>query len=212
MVNYKYNFFPPQISELKRINNFHKENEIFAHQSIKVPVQAFSLLTEATSNNLASNETGPTINDAAATSNGDTLETEDDVFASREKQIINLISKPIVATIVQPHSLEMEQLASTIVQSHESRVDTDEFHCDVTGISESDRLLGSSEYATTDGDATQSLSVRFADSLSCSGDDWGISWMQLLGFSLLLGFAGPIIYILYLTDFSSSSHHHLTHH
>ncbi|XP_008556573.2 lysM and putative peptidoglycan-binding domain-containing protein 4 [Microplitis demolitor] len=34
------------ISELKRINNIHKENEIYARRVIKIPVQPFSILTE----------------------------------------------------------------------------------------------------------------------------------------------------------------------
>ncbi|XP_076637742.1 lysM and putative peptidoglycan-binding domain-containing protein 3 isoform X3 [Colletes latitarsis] len=34
------------ISELKRINKIHKENEIFAKRFIKVPIQPFSILSE----------------------------------------------------------------------------------------------------------------------------------------------------------------------
>lgn len=41
---------------------------------------------------------------------------------------------------------------------------------------------------------------------SCSGADWGLSWFQLICFFLLLGFAGPIIYVLYIAE-SSNKHH-----
>lgn len=43
------------------------------------------------------------------------------------------------------------------------------------------------------------------DIFKCSGDNWGLSWMQLLVFSLLLSFAGPIIYILYIAEYSAKA-------
>jgi hypothetical protein len=35
---------------------------------------------------------------------------------------------------------------------------------------------------------------------SCNVADWGMSWLQLLICSLLLGFAGPVLYVIYLTE------------
>lgn len=60
--------------------------------------------------------------------------------------------------------------------------------------SEADQLL-SSESITEN--------FQLTDTFKCSGDDCGLSWTQVLGFSLLLGFAGLIIYILYIVEFSS---------
>ena len=39
--------------------------------------------------------------------------------------------------------------------------------------------------------------------LSCNGADWGLSWLQLIICSLLLGFAGPVLYVIYLTEDSN---------
>jgi hypothetical protein len=38
---------------------------------------------------------------------------------------------------------------------------------------------------------------------SCNGADWGLSWLQLLIWSLLLGFAGPVLYVIYVTEGSN---------
>lgn len=35
---------------------------------------------------------------------------------------------------------------------------------------------------------------------SCNGADWGLSVLQLVICSLLLGFAGPVLYVIYLTE------------
>jgi hypothetical protein len=45
-----------------------------------------------------------------------------------------------------------------------------------------------------------SLSNGGKSMYSCSGADWGLSWLQLLICSLLLGFAGPVLYVIYLTE------------
>lgn len=63
-----------QLSELKRINNIHKENEIFARRSLKVPVQPFSIFTET--NN----------------------EPESIASTSNNEQVINVLLNPISHT------------------------------------------------------------------------------------------------------------------
>jgi hypothetical protein len=48
-----------------------------------------------------------------------------------------------------------------------------------------------------------SLSKDEKSMYSCNGADWGLSWLQLLICSLLLGFAGPVLYVIYLTEDSN---------
>lgn len=63
---------------------------------------------------------------------------------------------------------------------------------------EHDRLLNDTE-------STEIVESCETDIFKCSGDNWGLSWMQLLVFSLLLSFAGPIIYILYIAEYSAKA-------
>lgn len=55
-------------------------------------------------------------------------------------------------------------------------------------------------------DSTEVAESCETDIFKCSGDNWGLSWMQLLVFSLLLSFAGPIIiYILYIAEYPTKA-------
>lgn len=45
-----------------------------------------------------------------------------------------------------------------------------------------------------------SLSKDEKSMYSCNGADWDLSWLQLLICFLLLGFAGPVLYVIYLTE------------
>lgn len=45
-----------------------------------------------------------------------------------------------------------------------------------------------------------SLATNERSMFSCNGADWGLSVLQLIICSLLLGFAGPVLYVIYLTE------------
>lgn len=163
-----------QISELKRINNIHKDNEIFAHRSIKVPMQPYSILTETLNPNIELSKNQTDVFD-------DTLENHPST--SREDQITNLITTPVF-----PYSSNVDAINNIILNSvcepaHDTFNAEDEL--------ETDHLITLTERRN---------GIGFADPFKCSGSDWGLSWFHLLGFSLILGFAGPIIYIIYITD------------
>ncbi|XP_015514060.1 lysM and putative peptidoglycan-binding domain-containing protein 3 isoform X1 [Neodiprion lecontei] len=174
------------ISELKRINKIHKENEIFAHRTIKVPVVAFSLLTETL------NQTENTDNNDGKI--GDLITIEDTpANSSREEQIINLIALP---TPVPPLKSNFDY--TTLNTICETPANQCENTLDVLEDGENDQLLAAEE---------SSPEQHSVYKLSCSGADWGLSWPQLVGCSLLLGLAGPlIIYFLFLAE-TSSKHH-----
>ncbi|XP_063991026.1 lysM and putative peptidoglycan-binding domain-containing protein 3 isoform X2 [Diachasmimorpha longicaudata] len=157
------------ISELKRINNIHKENEIFAHRVIKVPVPPFSIFTE-------NNETTDNLINLNPP---ETIETESPTI-KREEEIINLITTP---TVVPSTSADINSvILNSVCEPLTSGIDQVNC-CD----EEDDKLL--QEHPTT------AVETRVIDPFKCSGADWGLSWIHLLGFSLLLGSVGPVIYI-----------------
>ena len=166
------------MSELKRINNIDKDNEIFAHRSIKVPVQPFSILTETL--NKIQNEGA----------NDCTYELEKP-STSKEEEILNLITTPIV---VAPPRSEINNIILNSILEPRSANETSENVDDTEDV----QLLSPSEREITP-------KANLNDTFSCSGADWGLSWFQLLGVSLLLGLAGPIIYIFFIAD--ASNHH-----
>lgn len=164
---------------MKRINKIHKENEIHARRFIKVPVQPFSLLTEAlgqTESEQSQSEVSiPPPNEEA--SDTQTESVRNPIVTELPKAEINTI---ILNSICEPLSSYNSNNALELASS------------------DCDQLLTLTE--------SNSNNSHLTDTFKCSGDDCGLSWTLLLGFSLLLGFAGPIIYILYITEFSFKSH------
>ncbi|XP_043258134.1 lysM and putative peptidoglycan-binding domain-containing protein 3 [Colletes gigas] len=172
------------ISELKRINKIHKENEIFAKRFIKVPIQPFSILSET----LEQSRSGQADqNDVSIlSSEGETAN------AATNDSLIDLIKKPVVTELPEA---EINTIILNSVCEPLSSFNSNNL-LEITS-SECDTLLTLTE--------SNSNNSHLTDTFKCSGDDCGLSWTQLLGFSLLLGFAGPIIYILYITQFSSKN-------
>ena len=166
---------------MKRINSIHKDNEIFAHRSIKVPIQPYSILSETLTK----------VEDEKISKN---LETENP-STSKEQEILNLITTPIIFTA--PKSGINNIVLNSVLEP--LSINESSEHIDA----EDAQLLSPSEREITP-------KATFNDSFKCSGADWGLSWLQLLGFILLLGLAGPIIYILYIAD--ASKHHSVPEH
>ncbi|XP_015112156.1 lysM and putative peptidoglycan-binding domain-containing protein 3 [Diachasma alloeum] len=167
------------ISELKRINNIHKENEIFARRVIKVPVPPFSIFTE-------NNDTSDNLIDINPPENNE----NESPNVKREEEIINLISTPTVvpSTSTDINSVILNSVCEPLASGIEQ-----ENCCD----GEDDTLLRERTNATAES--------RVVDTFKCSGADWGLSWIHLLAFSLLLGCAGPVIYIYCIAE---SEHNH----
>ncbi|XP_011686728.1 PREDICTED: lysM and putative peptidoglycan-binding domain-containing protein 3 isoform X1 [Wasmannia auropunctata] len=170
------------ISELKRINKIDKENEIYAKPYIKVPVQPFSILTETPPESQGDNAI------ATATS----VQCQGEAPARTEEQLIDLGA---TSTSTESSNTEINTIILNSVceplSSYNSSADSPEI-----SHTEHDVLL--------EGNAENAGTAEFCepDMFKCSGDNWGLSWTQLLVFSLLLSFAGPIIYILYITEYS----------
>ncbi|XP_076637740.1 lysM and putative peptidoglycan-binding domain-containing protein 3 isoform X1 [Colletes latitarsis] len=173
------------ISELKRINKIHKENEIFAKRFIKVPIQPFSILSET----LEQSRSGQADQNEVSILSPE----EETANAATNDSLIDLIKIPVVTELPEA---EINTIILNSVCEPLSSFNSNNL-LEITS-SECDTLLTLTE--------SNSNNSHLTDTFKCSGDDCGLSWTQLLGFSLLLGFAGPIIYILYITQFSSKNH------
>ncbi|KAK2589230.1 hypothetical protein KPH14_002032 [Odynerus spinipes] len=171
------------ISELKRINKIHKENEIYARRFIKVPVQPFSILTESL-------DQVPDVSEEKL----DTIIRSESGTNTRVQPLINLVDVPV------PTNLPNTEINSIILNSVcEPLALYKSNNLPEVSYTECDQLLSSTE--------NEVVESHLMDTFKCSGDDCGLSWAQLLGVSLLLGFAGPIIYILYITEYSTKTNH-----
>ncbi|XP_076235583.1 lysM and putative peptidoglycan-binding domain-containing protein 3 [Calliopsis andreniformis] len=176
------------ISELKRINKIHKENEIHARRFIKVPVQPFSLLTET----LEQIQSGQSQSEVSIPA------TNEEASSIQKDPLLDIMKNPIVTELPKA---EINAIILNSVCEPLSSYNSSNFL--ELPNSEGDLLLTSTE--------SNSNSAHLTDTFKCSGDDCGLSWTQLLGFSLLLGFAGPIIYILYIAEFSFKNHSSTNH-
>jgi len=166
---------------LKRINKIDKENEIYAKPYIKVPVQPFSILTETLSESQG--------NDVIATSE----QCQKEAPVRMEEQLIDLGA---MSTSTESSNTEINTIILNSVcepLSSYNSANTPE-----TPYTEYDTLLDDTEN-------TEIAESCETDMFKCSGDNWGLSWTQLLVFSLLLSFAGPIIYILYIAEYSTKT-------
>ncbi|XP_031833503.1 lysM and putative peptidoglycan-binding domain-containing protein 3 [Nomia melanderi] len=173
------------ISEIKRINKIHKENEIHARRFIKIPVQPFSLLTE-TVEEIQSEQAGSS-EVSMSTANEEVIST------SIQNPLLNIMKNPVVTQLpkAEINAIILNSVCEPLSSYNNSN------SLEIVSA-ESDQLLTSTD--------SNSNGTHVTDTFKCSGDDCGLSWTQLLGFSLLLGFAGPIIYILYIAEFSSKNH------
>ncbi|XP_011498634.1 PREDICTED: lysM and putative peptidoglycan-binding domain-containing protein 4 [Ceratosolen solmsi marchali] len=172
------------ISDIKRINSIYKDNEIHAYQSIKVPVQPYSLLTESIDRTSEINQivdlTPPVIVKA-------------DHTISRENQMISLLTIPVLpSSSVEINSIILNSTIEPLLQYNN---ESSQFTQDTEAV----KLINSIESHEVNS------SNNFVNIFKCSGADWALSWCQLLCFSLFLGFAGPIIYVLYITEFKDHS-------
>ncbi|GAB1861836.1 LysM and putative peptidoglycan-binding domain-containing protein 3 [Camponotus japonicus] len=145
-----------------------------------------------------------------------------------------IYAKPYIKVPVQPFSILTESQDENIVtstQSQEKLPAKEEQLIDIISTTESSKTeinaiilnsvceplssynnANSSEIPHTEHDrllndteSTEIVESYETDIYKCSGDNWGLSWMQLLVFSLLLSFAGPIIYILYIAEYSAKA-------
>lgn len=171
---------------MKRINNIHKDNEIFARRTIKVPVTPYSVLTELI-------PTPPPQQPFPSTSNQD----------STSLMMHNLLQNPVENKL---------HLQSDIPNGTDTK--DGDFAIDCNAVVLNSTLAPSvlpytdaeqSEYVSED---TQLLPNKpkvpveavVVKQLTSQGADFGLKWYHLICCLLVLGVVTPLLYVMfYLT-------------
>ncbi|CAK1550692.1 unnamed protein product [Leptosia nina] len=173
--------FHCSISELKRINQIHKDNEIYARRTIKVPVTPYSVLTELI----------PTIKPEVP-------KPSTSIHAPTTLTMENLMENPVQNKIVQKVDNEVKDdfeidcnavvLNSTLAPSVIPYTDTEPNET----VSEDTQLLPNKDRV--------SVEAVVVKQLTSQGADFGLKWFHLVCFVLVLGVIAPIVYVLFYLD------------
>lgn len=177
---------------MKRINHIHKDNEIFARRTIKVPVTPYSVLTELipssetaepvpTSSSMPQNHSSihELMNNTQSENhnlpNNNNTESNDDFAIDCNAVVLNSTLAPAVIPYTDAESTET--------------------------ITEDTQLLPNKK-------TRESLDAVVVKELTSHGADFGLKWYHLLGFVLIVGAVIPIVYIILKVE--NPEHHELT--
>ncbi|XP_068620474.1 lysM and putative peptidoglycan-binding domain-containing protein 3 isoform X2 [Battus philenor] len=176
------------ISELKRINHIHKDNEIFARRTIKVPVTPYSVLTEL----IPSPE-------------------ESQPSPSTSKQCIPSRSIPNLLQSTKINGLTNEVLKDGIGNTNNKENDC-AIDCNTVVLNST---LTPSVIPYTDSEQNEAISedtqllpnkpkmsveAVVVKELTSHGADFGLKWFHLVCCMLVLGVVIPLVYILFYLD------------
>lgn len=179
------NFVHLQIAELKRLNNIHRENEIYAKRTIKVPNRPFSTALA-----------GVHISGTSSPEENAALKKDIDVNSINSKLNVTLLNIP----------------------SNSAGNETD-FNNIIFNSSISAKICDNSDVAEDASDEEVTLLPTVAHevveepevtALSCSGADGDIPWIALIVCIVILVFAVPLIYVLYIYEHPLLYHHNHT--
>lgn len=170
------------ISELKRINQIHKDNEIFARRTIKVPVTPYSVLTE-----LMPSKTETTPSTSTNTSNAishllsanNELFSQDNILTNQANENDDLQCSIDCNSVVMNSSI-----APSIVPYTDSEQNDP--------ATEDTQLLPPKEKI--------SVEAVVVKELTSHGADFGLKWFHLLCVVLILGVVTPLWYIMFYLD------------
>lgn len=176
-------FYCP-ISELKRINHIHKDNEIFARRTVKVPVTPYSVLTERLPT------TQPGFEPIPSTS------THIQLNSSMQELIPSLPSSFGQPSVISNNVLSINNgdfavdcnavvMNSTLTPSLVPYTDTES----TEPVSEDTQLLPNKQKI--------SVEAVVVKELTSHGADLGLKWFHLVCCMLVLGVVIPIVYVLF---------------
>ncbi|KAG6456523.1 hypothetical protein O3G_MSEX009776 [Manduca sexta] len=162
------------ISELKRINHIHKDNEIFARRTIKVPVTPYSVLTELIP--VAQNEPVPS--------------TSSEIPNSIQELIHNGVPQTNVSQTQDDHcaiDCNAVVMNSTVTPAVIPYTDAEP----IEQFTEDTQLLPKEKIPV------EAVVVK---EFTSHGADFGLKWFHLLGLVVILGIIVPILYIMLKID------------
>lgn len=203
-INFLFYF---QISELKRLNKIHKDNEIFALRTVKIPVIPGSLVLEKIGNANDISESNNLIDFEAVCSSSSVITDLATSNILKSDSLVDSVENiPGVSSIdcitnkisVNRGLITVSDSLIAVDRSFNSALSTNvssNLVCSTNLENESQKHLLESVENIPAEDVEHS---RF--SLSCSGADWGLSWIHLVICTLILAFACPIIYIVYIAE------------
>lgn len=177
--------FHCSISELKRINHIHKDNEIFARRTIKVPVTPYSVLTELVP-----------------------LQPVEPVPSTSSQNSTSLTMNNLLLNPVENKSSQQYNLTNSTEKKE------DDFAIDCNEVVLNSTLTPSvipytdtdnNEFASED---TQLLSNKpkvpveavVVKQLTSQGADFGLKWYHLVCCLLVVGVITPLLYIMFYLD------------
>lgn len=188
------------IEELKRLNNIHKDNEIYARRSLKVPYRPF---TAALAGIHSSGKNSPEKSDLEDLTKipvvtkevltkklSSTFLTLPSTSAESEESDVNKVifnSNLINSSRVPPHSNnKFNYKSASIVDNLDHDIPDEEVRLLPQEIPEPE--------------------VTVVSRYSCNGADGDISWIALIVVIVVLIFAVPIIYVLYIYEHPEQYH------
>lgn len=160
------------VAQIKQANNILRENEVFALRKVRIPVSAFSSLRDEV----------PAVHSAHLNSK----KTSESICMEDDTVPVGSLVTETDWDVRGPNQSDEElrdPLLTPIPQPRLPLVD-----------------LSSSEPLDLDLSKPIVQEKRSEGMLQCSGADCGISWIALLVCTLVLGFAGPLIYIFFLYE------------
>ena len=216
---------------MKRLNKIEKEIEIHARKTIKVPVNAHTILLHTTNFDELptvhkSGQSSPhhpgdlnhSSKDNHSTSNTTTLQLPNDILD--EKLLVASVSLASSSGIDRDkngnsaHSMGnnyrtilAKDRSATAVDQIDPNDEEDFNYTDplITPLVDTNELY-TDDHATLQG-GPHAIRGAPRSEFSCSGSDCDISWICLLVFILALCFAIPLIYIIYIAEHPDQFHH-----
>lgn len=197
-----------QISDIKRLNKIEKEIEIHARKTLKVPMNAHSLLLSTGTFELPavhkSGQNSPKHVNNNTSGVGPTSQLEPSASrALDEKLLIASVSLAPNATHA-PHANHVNDiLFSTRVGGSSKDFEEDE----AGEEGERQPLFDAVEEGRRPRTSPHAIRGAPKADLNCSGSDCDISWIVLLVLILALCFAIPLIYVIYIAEHPEQFHH-----
>lgn len=163
-----------------RVNHLIRENEIFAKRVLKVPISAYSLLTESLPQVHKSGTNSPTVSKSST----EVLPVEDEKDLQQK-----LIIASVNSTQIEVSKVELNN-SNVLLQS-------DDENATVQMPLIPNRTNGNT-----------SIEAVVVNEFTSKGADLGLKWIHLLLCVLILGVLIPIIYVVYIAEHPEKYHHH----